>query len=132
MTITKEKIHVVTSVERKRKWSPEEKKAIVQETYQPGMTVSLIARRYDISPSQLFYWRRLMEEGGMKGISSQDEVVPKSQFKELERRLRETERVLGKKTLENEILREAVKLAQEKKLISRQPLPGVENFPPEQ
>ena len=73
-----------------------------------------------------------MEDGGMKGISSQDEVVPKSQFKELEKRLRETERVLGKKTLENEILREAVKLAQEKKLISRQPLPGVENFPSEQ
>lgn len=69
-----------------------------------------------------------MEDGAMKGISSQDEVVPKSQLKELEKRLRETERVLGKKTLENEILREAVKLAQEKKLISRQPLPGVENF----
>ena len=69
-----------------------------------------------------------MEDGAMKGISSQDEVVPKSQLKELEKRLRETERVLGKKTLENEILREAVKLAQEKKLISRQPLSGVENF----
>ena len=79
-----------------------------------------------------FFLRRLMEEGGMKGIVSQDEVVPKSQFKELEKRLRETERVLGKKTLENEILREAVKLAQEKKLISRQRLPGVENFPLEQ
>lgn len=73
-----------------------------------------------------------MEDGAMKGISSQDEVVPRSQFRELEKRLRETERVLGKKTLENEILREAVKLAQEKKLISRQPLPGVENFPSEQ
>lgn len=73
-----------------------------------------------------------MEDGGLKGISSQDEVVSKSQLKELEKRLRETERVLGKKTLENEILREAVRIAQEKKLISRQPLPGVENFPYEQ
>jgi len=69
-----------------------------------------------------------MENGAMKGITSQEEVVSKSEFKELEKRLRETERVLGRKTLENEILREAVKLAQEKKLISRQPLPGVENF----
>lgn len=132
MTTFKEKINVITSVERRRKWTSEEKRSIVQETYQPGMSVSLIARKYGIFPSQLFYWRRLMEEGGMKGIISQDEVVPKSQFKELEKRLRETERVLGKKTLENEILREAVKLAQEKKLISRQPLPGVENFPSEQ
>ena len=132
MTAFKEKINVITSVERRRKWTSEEKRSIVQETYQPGMSVSLIARKYGIFPSQLFYWRRLMEDGGMKGIVSQDEVVPKSQFKELEKRLRETERVLGRKTLENEILREAVKLAQEKKLISRQPLPGVENFPSEQ
>lgn len=73
-----------------------------------------------------------MEEGGKKGISSQEELVPKSQLRELERRLRETERVLGKKTLENEILREAVRIGQEKKLISRGPLPGVENFPSEQ
>lgn len=132
MTIIKEKIHVITSVERRRKWSSEEKRSVVQETYQPGMSVSLIARKYDIKPSQLFYWRRLMEDGGIKGISSQDEVVPRSQFRELERRLREAERVLGKKTLENEILREAVKIGQEKKLISRQPLLGVENFPSEQ
>lgn len=34
-----------------------------------------------------------MEEGAMKGISYQDEVVLKSQFKELEKRLKETERV---------------------------------------
>ncbi len=37
-----------------------------------------------------------------------------SEVKALERRIRELERVLGKKTLENEILREAVKVAQEK------------------
>lgn len=128
MTVIKEKIEVVTSVERRRRWTSEEKKTIVQETYLPGMSVSIIARKYGIFPSQLFYWRRLMEDGGMKGISSQEEVIPKSQFKELEKRLKETERLLGRKTLENEILRETVKIAQEKKLISRQPLPGVENF----
>ena len=45
---------------------------------------------------------------------SKEEVVLKSQVKELERRGRELERILGKKTLENEILRETVKLAREK------------------
>lgn len=69
-----------------------------------------------------------MEEGGIQGIRSEEEVVPKSQVKELERRVQQLERMLGKKTLENEILREAVKLAREKKLISRQPLPGVEGM----
>jgi transposase len=56
-------IEVITSVERRRRWSAQDKKAIVEETYHPGMSVSLIARKYDISPSQLFTWRRLMEEG---------------------------------------------------------------------
>jgi transposase len=46
----------------------------------------------------------------------------------MEKRIRELERMLGKKTLENEILKEAVRLGQEKKLISRQPLPGLNNL----
>jgi transposase len=69
-----------------------------------------------------------MEEGALEGIRAEEGVVPKSHVKELERQIRELERILGRKTLENEILREAVKLGREKKLISRQPLPGVENI----
>ena len=42
-----------------------------------------------------------------------------SEVKALEKRIRELERVLGKKTLENEILREAVKVAHEKKCMTR-------------
>jgi transposase len=44
-----------------------------------------------------------------------------SEVRALRRRIRELERVLGRKTLENEILREAVQVAQEKKLLSRLP-----------
>lgn len=128
MTITKDQIHIITSVERRRRWSIEEKRSIAQETYLPGMSVSLIARKHGINPSQLFTWRRLMEEGALEGIRSEEGVVPKGQVRELERRVRELERILGRKTLENEILREAVKLAREKKLISRQPLPEVEGL----
>ena len=128
MTISKDKVHVVTSVERRRRWSPQEKYLIIQETYLPGMSVSLVARKYDITPSQLFMWRRVMEDGALEGIKSEDGVAAKSQIKELERKVRELERLLGKKTMENEILREAVKIAREKKLISRQPLLGVEGL----
>jgi transposase len=70
----------------------------------------------------------MMESGAMKGISSGEELVPKSQIKDLEKRVRELERILGKKTLENEILKEAVRIGREKKLISRQALPGVEDL----
>jgi transposase len=119
---------LITSVERRRRWSLEEKKQIIEKTYQEGQSVSQIARRYDITPSQLFAWRRQMEQGALQGISSREELVPKSQVKEMEKRIRELERMLGKKTLENEILKEAVRLGQEKKLISRQPLPSLNDL----
>ena len=121
MTSSKQQIELITSTERRRRWSAVEKRAIIEETYVPGMNVSLVARKYDISPSQLFKWRNLMEEGGLEGINSENGVVPKSYVKSIEKRVKELERLLGKKTLENEILQEALKLAHEKKLISRQP-----------
>ena len=55
-----------------------------------------------------------MAEGGKEAVRADDEVVPSAKMRELEKRIRELERVLGKKTLENEILREAVKIAHEK------------------
>lgn len=128
MTESKQSVHLITSVERRRRWHPEEKRTIVQETYLPNMSVSLVARKYAITPSQLFYWRRQMEEGALQGVQSARGVVPKERVLELEKRVRELERLLGKKTMENEILREAVDIAREKKLILRRPLHGVDGF----
>ena len=128
MTINREKIGVIAPNNSRRRWTPHEKRTIVDETYLPGHTVSYVARKHGIPASQLFYWRRHMESGALAAVGAEETVVPISQVKILENRVRELERVLGKKTLENEILREAVKIGREKKLISRQPLPGVDNF----
>jgi len=62
-----------------------------------------------------------MAEGGKEAVRVDEAVVASSEVRALEKRIRELERVLGKKTLENEILREALKVAQEKKLISHMP-----------
>jgi transposase len=129
MTNTKrEQIEVVTSKERRRRWAPAEKKLIVQETYEPGVTVSLVARRHGIAPNQLFYWRRRMEEGALTAVGSEEKVIPESQVRELEAKIRRLERILGQKTVDIEILKEAIRIGREKKLISRQPLVGVEGF----
>jgi transposase len=109
-------------VERRRRWSLGEKLKAVEESRMPGMSVSYVARKYGIAPSLLFRWRKLMAEGGQEAVRSDDAVVSAAEARELKKRIRELERVLGKKTLENEILMEAVKLAHEKKLISRMPL----------
>ena len=49
-----ESIKVIAGVERRRRYSLQEKLALVAETEQPGMTVSLIARRNGLSQSLLF------------------------------------------------------------------------------
>jgi len=88
----REQIEVVTSKERRRRWAPAEKKLIVQETYEPGVTVSLVARRHGIAPNQLFYWRRRMEDGALTAVGSEEKVIPESQVRELEAKIRRLER----------------------------------------
>ena len=117
-----ERVEVITSVQRRRCWSVAEKLEIVEETELPGMTVSYVARKHGISPSQLFQWRKLARDGKLSAIRAGEEVVPVSEVKQLKARVRELERLLGKKTMEVEILKDALELAREKKLISRVPL----------
>ena len=107
---------------RRRRFTAEEKRAFVEEAARPGNSVSQVARRYHLSPSLLFSWRRLMEQGSMSSLGADEAVVPESEVKQLKARVRELERLLGKKTLENEILKEAVEIATEKKWIARSPL----------
>lgn len=124
-----EKVEVITSVQRRRRWATAEKLQMVEESELPGMSVSYVARKYGVSSSLLFTWRRLAREGRLSAIRAGEEVVPASEAKQLKARIRELERLLGRKTMENEILKDAVKLAREKKLILRAPLLPGEDIP---
>ena len=128
MTTPKERpdmgpIEVITSVQRRRRWAPEEKRSILEEAEQPGNSLSSVARKYGVNPNQLFQWRKLMREGALVAVGADEHVVPASEAKQLKVRIRELERLLGKKTMEAEILREAIEIAREKKLLLRMPLP---------
>jgi transposase len=46
------------SKRRRRRWSEGQKRQIVAETLEPGSSVSIVARRYDVNANQLFLWRR--------------------------------------------------------------------------
>ena len=69
-----------------------------------------------------------MKEGQLEAIDSEEKVVPLSDLKSLQRKISELEKVLGRKTLEVEILKEAVRVGREKKLISQEPLQGLGDF----
>jgi transposase-like protein len=75
------------------------------------MTVSLVARRHGVAPNQLFTWRRLVAQGGLTAAGSGEEVVPASDYRALQNQVRELHPLLGKKTLEAEILKEALEHA---------------------
>jgi transposase len=115
----------VVGPERRRRWSLEEKLQMVRESYEPGKSVSMVARCHAVNPNQLFQWRKLHQDGGLSAVSAGEAVVPASQFAEALREIKALQRILGKKTLENEILREAVEYGRSKNLIARSPLlPG--------
>jgi transposase len=69
-----------------------------------------------------------MEEGALTAVGSEESVVPESELKKALAKIRDLERALGKSTMKVEILTEAVRIGREKKLISRAPLPGLEDI----
>ena len=106
-----ERVEIITGRERRRRYTAEEKVRLVEETMQPGMTVSAVAWLHGVSPSLLFGWRRRMAEGGLEAVRADEDVVAASRVRELEAKVHELERLLGRKTMETEILREALEAA---------------------
>jgi transposase-like protein len=118
-------VEVILKGQRRRRWSPAEKAALVRRTYEPGMSVSLVARQEGVAASLLFQWRKLDRQGALTAVSAGEAVVPASELVAARAEIAKLQRVLGKKTLENEILKEAVECAAAKKWIARSPLlPG--------
>ena len=52
------RVEVITSPERRRRWSDEQKRAIVAASLAPGAVVSAVARRADVYPGQIYRWRQ--------------------------------------------------------------------------
>ncbi|WP_414860457.1 IS3 family transposase [Pseudomonas poae] len=116
MTNSNDKSGELLGQERRRRWSPEQKLAMVRESLEPGQSVSLVARRNGINANQLFLWRKLYQDGSLSAVSAGEAVVPASELSDALKQIRELQRMLGKKTMEAEILKEAVEIARSRKL----------------
>jgi transposase-like protein len=66
----------VLGPEKRRRRSVQEKIAIVQQSFEPGMTVSLVARQHGVAASQLFLWRKQYQEGSLTAVAAGEQVVP--------------------------------------------------------
>ena len=88
---------------------------MIEASVLPGESVSSIARRRGVAPNLLSRWRRLMTEGGAVAVDADDRVTSNQDVRKLEERVRELERLLGRKTMEVEILKDALAKSQSKK-----------------
>ena len=108
-----QRIELITGTARRRRWTTEQKLRIIEASYEPGESVSSVARRHGVAPNLLYRWRRLMAQGGAAAVGSENGRQLRDS--PLEERVRELERLLGRKTMEVEILKEALAKAQAKK-----------------
>ncbi|HFS3683179.1 IS3 family transposase [Escherichia coli] len=112
----------VLGPEKRRRRTTQEKIAIVQQSFEPEMTVSLVARQHGVAASQLFLWRKQYQEGSLTAVAAGEQVVPASELAAAMKQIKELQRLLGKKTMENELLKEAVEYGRGKKVDSARAL----------
>jgi transposase len=70
---------LITGVERRRRWSDEQKRAVVLAAFAPGAAVSNIARRADIHPNQIYRWRKALSQTSSFAqvvVSTEDRDLP--------------------------------------------------------
>ncbi len=63
------RMEILTGVERRRRWSSEEKLEILREASAPGASIATVARRRDISRSQIYQWRQAFRSGQLRSES---------------------------------------------------------------
>ena len=74
--MTKHSIEVITSVERRRRWSREDKERLVAACFEPGAVLSETAREAGIHVSQLFRWRKELCRIGDPSMPVSSTLVP--------------------------------------------------------
>ncbi len=63
------RVEIISRVARRRRWTTEEKVAILDEASQPRASITAVADRYGISRNLIYLWRRQAREGSMPGVT---------------------------------------------------------------
>jgi len=91
-----EVMEVLAGPERRRRWSADEKLAMVRESFEAGKSVSMVARQHGVKPNQLFHWRKLYQDGSLSAVSAGEEVVPASELSDALKQNQGTATLAGK------------------------------------
>ena len=63
------RVEIISTVSRRRRWTIEEKVAILDEASQPRASITAVADRHGISRNLIYLWRRQAREGSMPGVT---------------------------------------------------------------
>jgi transposase len=91
----------------RRVFTPQFKQEQVARLGRQELTVSELARELAVAPQLIKQWQRLSADGSAAAVTANEEVVPASELRVAQQRIRELERALGKKVMEIEILQAA-------------------------
>ena len=69
---------IISTVERRRWWTAEEKLQILDEALFAGATIAAVADRPGVSRGLLYHWLRLVREGRLPGIAMNLGLFPRS------------------------------------------------------
>ncbi len=91
----------------RRLFSVEFKQEAVRRVTSGEITAAELSRELGIQPSLLQHWKRRINGGARVAVTANEDVVPISELKARDQRIKELERALGRKTMEVEILQAA-------------------------
>jgi transposase len=69
-------VEIISTVTRRRRWTPAEKVAILEEAFGPSSSVAATADRLGISRPLIYLWRRQARQGSMPGVGLVKPVAP--------------------------------------------------------
>ena len=91
----------------RRIFSPEFKREQIARVVRKEVTVAELSRELSVEQSVVRRWKHLVDRGGTTAVGANEEVVPASELRAAQQRIRELERLVGKKVMEVEILQAA-------------------------
>lgn len=65
---------IISVVERRRRWSTEDRVRILEEASRPGVVIASVLAKYQVSGSQFYRWRKQAREGLMPGVSVMEDA----------------------------------------------------------
>ena len=101
-------VAIIEQTKLRRHLTAEKKLTIIKISYTPDVTVTEIARKSNVGLSTLIKWRKYILKGSLTRVKDNTPPASASEVKKLKKEVQQLQKLLGKKSLQIEILREAV------------------------